>query len=469
MGHPSRPGRTALAAPVEAEAAGRPLYPAGPPPRPSRRARWLGALAVLAGIAVSLARTGGPGALNSTWIEDGKRFLSGAFAEALPGPLLTPFNGYYHLGPRLLAEVAVLFGVRWSAPVLSLLAAAVLASFAATAFVASRPFLPQWWLRLLVAAPVVAVPLAHTQADNDVATLQFPALYALFWVFLWRPATRGGKVAAVLLAGFVVASSILAVTLLPLLLARLVLIRDWTTRAMALCYAAGATLQFAGLATGATTRDGIGERRLDPLWMAGSYVSRAVPRAVLGERWLGGPGVDASGNPVPLAVPSPAVHVGLIVVAWLVVAAAVAVAALGLTRPHWPLAAAAAVASVAVFAVEIGNMGSVQPRYVIPVALLVYVTLAALLRPRPAGEPLPHRARRLGLVSAHSRYPVLALAVLLAVVTGVNLRGGNTRAESLGWDRIVERATAACAAEPIATYRYTHSWWYVDIPCDRVR
>lgn len=446
------------------------LYPADPPPTQSRRSRWLGALAVLAGIAVSLSRTRGPGALNSTWIEDGKRFLSGAFMDELPKPLFRPFNGYYHLGPRLLTEVAVLFPVRWAAPVLTLLAATMIALFAATAFVASRPFLPQWWLRLIVAAPVVAVPLGHTQADNDVATLQFPALYALFWVFLWRPATRWGKVAAVLLAGYVMSSSILAIALVPLLLIRLVLVRDWTTRLMALCYMAGAALQFGGLITGATSRDNIGERNFDPLWLGRNYITRAVPRAVLGEKWLGGPGTDLYGKPIPLAVHHTVEHYALIAIAWLIVGAVIAVAAAGLTRPHWPLAVVAGGASVALFCIQVGNMGTVQPRYLIPAALLVYVAFAALLRPRASlDDALPSRARRLRLQPVHSGLPLLAFAVLLTVVMGANLRGDNTRSDSLGWDKIVQRATAACEAKPIKSYRYWHYWWYVDIPCSRVR
>ncbi len=40
------------------------------------------------------------------------------------------------------------------------------------------------------------MPLGYTQVNNDLATVQFVALYGIFWLLLWRPATRAGQVCA---------------------------------------------------------------------------------------------------------------------------------------------------------------------------------------------------------------------------------------------------------------------------------
>lgn len=437
------------------------FYPDAPRRPVTVRDAAVAAALVVAGMAASLSRTGGAGALNSTWIEDAKRFLSGALTQRFPQPVFTPFNGYLHVGPRLLTEVAVLFPVRWAAPVQTLLAVGMLAVFASVAYLGGGAYLDRWWQRLVVAAPVLMVPVGHTQADNDVATLQFPSLYALFWLLLWRPASRLAKVVAVLLAVYITSSSILALILLPVLLLRLFAVRDWTTRAVALGYAAGAALQLGFQFTGAASRDGVGHPTSNLSWLLHGYATRALPRAVLGEVWLGGPGTDYKGDPAPLHTPNHLLHDGLIVLAWLVVAAAAGCALLGLTRPHWPLAVLAGGTSVVLFVVQVANMGTVQPRYVIAPALLIYVMLAALLRPR--------RGSGAGLRRQLRAAPLLAVAVLLAVACAANWRVDNGRARSLPWDQIVARGRQQCATQHLATYRYMYTWWFVDIPCDRLR
>ncbi|MEV4621909.1 hypothetical protein AB0J74_24770 [Asanoa sp. NPDC049573] len=444
----------------------RSLFPEPAAAGPSARALLLGVLGFLALMGVSISRTGGPGALNSTWIEDAKRFLTGALgSQPAREVVFTPFNGYLHVGPRLSAEIATLFGVRWAAPVLTLIAVALITTAAAVAYTASGRFFQQWWLRALVAVPVVMVPVGHTQADNDIATVQFFAFYALFWALLWRPRTPVGKVVVVAVALYTTTSSILPVVLLPLLLLRLWAVRDWVTRAVAVAYLFGLGLQGYFMLTGDSSRAGVGRPRYNPLWLLKEYADSAVPRAVLGEKWLGGPGTDISGWPVPWTI-SGAAHLVLTLVAWALVATVVVLAVRRVTNPHWPLAVAAIVSGGLFFAAAVSNMGWTQPRYVIPVALLLYVALVALLRPVPAAAPAATDARpRLA-----TRVPVFGLVVLLAVVCAVNLRGPNGRSTSQGWDETVRQATAACAAQPGKPwFDYRHTWWTVRIPCRRLR
>ncbi len=441
------------------------------------RVLW-GALAILAGAALSLMRSRRPGALNTVWIEDAQNFLNDALIDTFRHNLFKSLNGYYHAGPRALAELVSLFPVSWEAALLATTAALITAGFGALAYVASGQFFDRWWLRLFVAAPVVLLPLARAQADNDVATLQFPGLYALFWLLLWKPASRAGQFTAVAATAFIALSSIIPIVLAPLAIWRIWKLRDWS---VPVAYFGGLSFHLVGLALGKATRSNVCCPRYDPLWVAQEYVTTAVPRALFGERWTGGPGVDAAGLAVPAPVAWP-----LIVAAWVVVLGAIACAVSGLTRPHWALAGVAFAYSALFFA-SIANMGIVQPRYMVAPALLLYVALAALLRPQRGGravgrpEPAPtgaggstatHPATAWrGARSSHA-WPALAVIAVLAVAVVANYRVDNGRTYTKPWDAIVRDARAACAADP-ARPSYVEpgkdtTWWRITIPCDRV-
>src|ERR671932_149917 len=135
------------------------LFPA-PPHHPA--ARWrlaLGAAALVVGTVTSLSRTGGVGPLDSTWIEDAYPFLGQAIVYPWYRTIVTPLNGYLNVGPRVVAEFAALFGLGWAPAVMSICAAALITACAMVACLGSRAYLPAPWFRLLVAVPVVVVPL----------------------------------------------------------------------------------------------------------------------------------------------------------------------------------------------------------------------------------------------------------------------------------------------------------------------
>jgi len=406
-----------------------------------------GVLFVIAGAAVSLARTSGPGALNSTWIEDAGNFLQDALNQPVLTTLTSPVNGYYEVVPRAVSAVAVAFPVAWAPGIMSAAAAAQYALFGLIAYIASGPHLRSPWLRLLVAVPACVVPLGYSQVNNDLATVQFIALYGLFWLLLWRPATTAGRICAPLVMLGAVLTSILPVFFAPLMAARLVADRSKTAIAVAVCWAAGLLAQWSVQLRGMSNRSN--DLFTSPLWILGNYVTRAVPRAIFGELALGGPGANYRGSPIPLSIPNMAVHEALIWGACAIVVAVVVIALGKLTAPHWPLAVTALVFSVLLFVGEIvDNWPIVQPRYVIAPALLLYTAIVAMLRPRgvadevsPAGAPGSGAPATAALAGAW-RWPVVVawtpvtvFALLLAVVAGFNFRVVNTRSESPSWKR----------------------------------
>jgi hypothetical protein len=458
-------------------------------PQPARASlTWrrvlAGVLFVIAGAAASLARTSGPGALNSTWIEDAGNFLQDALNQSVLTTLTTQVNGYYLVVPRAITAVAVAFPVTWAPGIMSACAAAEYALFGLIAYIASGPYLRSPWLRLLVAVPVCVVPLGYTQANNDQATVQFTMLYGLFWVLLWRPVTRAGQVCAPVVMLGATLSSILPVFFAPLVAIRLLADRSKTGIAVAAGWAVGLltqwTLEWRGVSTRST---GL---YTSPLWILGNYVTRTVPRAIFGEIALGGPGTNYRGSPAPLSIPNMGVHEALIWGACAIVVAVVVIALARLTAPHWPLAVTALAFSVVLFVGEIvDNRPVVQPRYVIAPALLLYVAIVAMLRPRgladnasSVGEPgsapgdgVPAAAAAAGAPRwpvAAAWTPITVFALLLAVVVGFNFRVVNTRSESPPWSAVITAARNTCMRPGVADYEYNHLWWHVQIPCSRV-
>ncbi|MGH3265476.1 MAG: hypothetical protein ACRDNS_26175 [Trebonia sp.] len=431
-----------------------------------RPTRWQvvgGVLFVVAGVAVSLMRTSGPGALNTTWIEDAGNLLQDGLNHSFLTNLTTQINGYYLTVPRLATAVAVLFPVSWAPAVMSILAAAQYAILGLIAYIASGPLLHNQWLRLLVAAPACLVPVGYTQVNNDLVTVQFIALYGLFWLLLWRPTTRAGQVCAPIVMLGATLTSILPALLVPLVAARLIADRSKTSIAVAVCWVAGLVTQSTVQVLGTSNRaSGL---FTNPLWILGNYVTEAIPRAIFGEIALGGPGTNYRGSPVPLNIPNMAIHEALVWGACAIVVAVVTIALVRLTAPQWPLAVTALAFSVLLFVGEIvDNYPIVQPRYVIAPALLLYVAVVAMLRPRDAADAAPKAAPRAVLAWA----PVTVFALLLAVVVGFNYRVVNSRSESPPWTAVVATASQSCMQAGVTGYEYSHLWWNVHIPCSRV-
>jgi hypothetical protein len=438
----------------------------------------LAALAfVIVGAAVSLSRTRGPGALNTIWIEDAGNFLEDALHQSVMTTLTTQMNGYYDVVPRSLTAIAVLFPLRWTPAVMSIFAALEYATFGLIAYIASGPHLRSRWLRLLIAAPACLVPLGYTQANNDLATVQFVALYGTFWLLLWIPATRAGRVVSPIIMLGVTLSSILPVCFAPLVAARLFVDRTKSTIFMCSFWLLGLAAQESVALRGMSNRHS--GWYTSPLWVLEKYISRTVPRAIFGERALGGPGTNAEGMPAPLHIPNHTEHLILIAMAWVVLLVVIVIALARVTDPHWPLAVTAGLFSVLIFLGEIvDNLKIVQPRYVIAPALLLYAAIVALLRPRgvmsaatdatgpPGRRPTP--AWMAGSWSPLTWYPVAAFAILLAIVCGLNFRVSNTRSSSPPWSSVVAHAQLYCERPGVTSYEYAHAWWRVHIPCSRV-
>ena len=432
----------------------------------------LAAGALISGTAISLSRTLGPGSLNTVWIEDAKFLLNQGLNMPAWQAISSPISSYYQEPARLITEAALrVFPLSWVPGVMSIAAAAEYAMYGLVAYIASGPHLRSPWLRLLIAAPVCAMPLAYTQVNNDLVTVQFFGLYGAFWTVLWLPGTRAGKILSPLVMATVSWTAVLSVFVAPLIIARLIVDRSKNAWCLAILWVTGVLLQFSQTILGKGHHNEYGDNGL--FWVLRHYMTRVIPRAMFGERSLGGAGVNYRGYGAALHVINHHAHDALIAGAWLIVLIAIAIAATRFTDPNWTLAVVAAVFSVGIFIEEmLINMPVVQSRYVIAPAMLLYTAMVALLRPRQvtAAEPSSTAARWLPSVSTTVRWlPVAGLAMLLVVAVTLNFRVTNGRTTSPAWTSVVASTTRACASTPhITAYTFVHEWWWVTIPCDKV-
>ncbi len=188
---------------------------------------------VVVATAISLSRTVGAGSLNTIWIEDAKFLLQQALNDSFWKALASPISSYYQEPARIFTEIAIQFPLSWAPGVMAIFAAAQYAMYGLVAYIASGPYLRSPWLRLLIAAPVCAIPLAYTQVNNDLVTVQFFGLYGAFWTCLWLPGTRAGKVLSPLVMATVSWTAVLSIVFAPLIVARLIVDRSknaWASR-----------------------------------------------------------------------------------------------------------------------------------------------------------------------------------------------------------------------------------------------
>ena len=389
---------------------------------------------VLGAAALSLARQAGAGALDTVYAEDGTVFLAGAYRESTLDAIASPYAGYLHVVPRLLAEIVSLLPVSAAAAGLAVSAALVTGLLALLVYVASGSALESPWARFLASAVVVLVPVGQEEIPNSIANLHWPMLYALFWVLLWRPAVGWVKPVIVLL---IVLSDILTVVFLPLVLWRWWKQRDHFTLA---AFGAGLAAQ------AATVLFGQGERAFtpEPVMWAPWWAIRAVPTGLLGERWFG---ADVDMRWLILAA-----------VAWVVLAVFV-LAAFAWRSPSeeprhrafaWRIAAVGVVHCVAVYALPVAMSGQATSRYAAAPAMLMIAALAVLLF---EGKPKPTSAG-------------IAFVVLCAAVWGANLRVPNSRSEGPMWSDQLH--TQACeGGQASIQVAPQDKGWKMAVPCGR--
>jgi len=419
------------------------LFRAAPPAQTGWRKAMVAVAAVLAGTVVSLARQRVVPATDSLWAEDGGLFLVQAITEPALPTVVEPYNGYFQVLPRLLSLPLAVLPLGWAAAYVAISAAAFTALLALVVYVASAAHLPSRLARGLVAAVPLVVPVGTDEVPNSICNLHWAGLYALFWVLLWVPAQRTGKIVALALVPLIAATNIVAAALVPLAVLRLIGRRDGHSRAVGILAIAGVAAHVVALVVGVSSRE-TQSAVLEPARMLVTYV---LPAGIFGDELL--PATAPVGQQTLLAV-----------LGWSVVASIVVVAGLGITRPNWRLAGLAFGTAALLWLVCAGT-GGFTVRYAATPAMLIVAGLVALVLPRPG---------RAG--SIRPLVPMLCLATLLVSVWAVNYRLiDNQRAAGPRWSESLAAARQTCAGmapDTVVEVPIAPAGWAAVLPCHEI-
>jgi hypothetical protein len=222
------------------------LFPESPEPAlRSAARRWLiviGQLAaVAAGAALLLERIPGLPPWDTIYGEDYWEF----FTQALEHPwhVFIPYNSYEQLVPRVLAQFAMYLPLGDVAAFFAIIGAVIATCCALFIFHASAGHIRSVWLRALLGAAVVLLPVAPLEiADSGVNTPWY-LLLAIFWALLWRPRTRTGIALAALVAFAAASSNSLCFLFAPLVAIRLYVLRRPRDHAVSMGWLAGCVAQ----------------------------------------------------------------------------------------------------------------------------------------------------------------------------------------------------------------------------------
>jgi hypothetical protein len=198
-------------------------------------------LAVLVAAAAMLPRVAHVPAWGLVYAEDNGVFLVQALAH--PWDLLAPFGGYLELVPRILGQIVSLLPVWDAARVYAVSGALIAAICALFTYHASEGYIRSPWLRAMLGAALILLPLAPIEmADNGVNTLWY-LLPTAFWAVMWRPRTRAGMLAAALMAFAATSSQIVTIIYLPLLVIRVIALPRWREQAVTIGFLLGLLAQ----------------------------------------------------------------------------------------------------------------------------------------------------------------------------------------------------------------------------------
>ncbi len=177
-------------------------------------------------IVVQLLRMWSSRPLDSLFLEDASIWLPGALSRDLLDAVFTPFNGYLQVLSRLVAEPVAELPVEAYAPAMAIAGAAIVAASACLVWRASAGYFESVYLRGALVALVLLLPVVGTESLATVTNSIWFLLYACMWALLWRPRSNAEAAVGSGVAALTALTTLGVVFLIPLWLARLVVIRD---------------------------------------------------------------------------------------------------------------------------------------------------------------------------------------------------------------------------------------------------
>jgi hypothetical protein len=220
-----------------------PTSPVSPPRATGRRVLNAVAqvMAVCLGAALLLERVPGLPSWDTIYGEDYWMFLTQALQQ--PWHVFITFSGYEQLLPRVFAQFAIYLPLAQASRVFAVCGALTAAGCGLFVFHASAGHIRSPLLRALLGTTVVLMPMTLMEIADDGTGAPWYLTLAMFWALLWRPRTRTGMAVAALVAFMAMASEVIIVLFLPLVAARLFVLRRPREQAVSAGWLAGCLVQ----------------------------------------------------------------------------------------------------------------------------------------------------------------------------------------------------------------------------------
>ncbi len=181
-------------------------------------APWVIALLVAVGTIIELVRVSAHGgAWHTLWAEDGAIFLTQQHEVGFLRALFTNYNGYGDLVPRILAGINSAFPLSWSSYLVALESTFISAVCATTIYVASRSLITSRSLRAFLFLAFLMLPILRVESLANTCNLQWFMVPAAAWLVIWRPDSPRAQWFSAIFVGATIASTPLALALLPLM------------------------------------------------------------------------------------------------------------------------------------------------------------------------------------------------------------------------------------------------------------
>ncbi|WP_439691970.1 hypothetical protein ACRQ4B_13790 [Curtobacterium sp. SP.BCo] len=191
-------------------------------PRPGRRdvlVTAVGAVVIAVLSTVLLWFRLGPTTRGLAWAEDSGKFLNERLQLGAVPTLLHPYEGYLHLVPRVVVDLAVqFFPIESYAVVVGGMSCAVVGLVGAAVFVLARGTVRRLPLRVLLALVPAITPLVPVEIAGNTANLHWFLLFLAPWVFLYKPRSWWSSAVLTVIALAITLTEIQAAVFLPLFL-----------------------------------------------------------------------------------------------------------------------------------------------------------------------------------------------------------------------------------------------------------
>ena len=398
---------------------------------------------------------------NLVWAEDGRVFLTDAFAHDFLTNAFAPYAGYMHLFPRFAAQmVAATTPLEGVGIAINLWGAALWSAMALTAFVFLRDRI-QLPLAAVLWAVVLLLPVGSLELATNVANSHWLLTLGLFVVLISRSTTRTRAVFGAVIVGVAVLSDPLTLLFLPLVVLRLVTVRGIRERVVAIVYLAAAVVQL--LVVLGTHRNG--ETYVSLFGLLKTYLVRTVWGTLAGGVW-GNQFYYAAGSAV--TIPLGAAIVALLVagIAFRWGRAGLAVTALVSSIGYFFVVGAMTWVQIA--AVPGGNEVTRAGRYVIVPGLLLLVALIATI-----SVWIPTRERARTTRARVGRVALIVVTAAVLIAPGISefqtpsYKEGNPQTSDA-----IEYVRSQCVGKPDSTVQEVQVGplgWQITITCEVLR